>query len=254
MLKSTERFSDRVQDYVRYRPHYPMAVLETLRDEYGLTSESVVADIGSGTGILTELFIRNGNPTFAVEPNREMRLAAEAMLSEAANFVSRDGTAEATELADASVDFIVAGQAFHWFEPVATRAEFARILKPQGRVALVWNRRQGKVDPLQAEYEDWMRRCSEDYQQVGHERVGVEKLRSFFAPDDFEMHHSPNYQMLDWEAFWGRCQSSSYAPPPGAARHEELKAGLRELFQRYQENGGVRFHYDTEMSVGHLSR
>lgn len=253
MLKSTERFSDRVQNYVRYRPHYPDAVLETLRQDCGLSPDKTVADIGSGTGILTELFLRNGNPVFAVEPNREMRMAAEALLGEAPNFTSLDGTAEATGLADGSADFIVAGQAFHWFEPVAARAEFARILRPHGWVSLVWNRRRPKADPLQVDYEALMRQCSAEYQEVTHDRIGEEGLRHFYAPGSCTIHHFPNQQSLDWESFWGRCQSSSYAPQPGAAGHEELKTGLRELFERHEVDGAVLFHYDTEMAIGHLS-
>ena len=138
---STTRFSDRVEDYVKYRPHYPVAVLTYLQATYSFSSSWVVADIGSGTGISTELFLAAGNRVDAVEPNREMRRKAEELLSGHPGFVSIDGTAEATGLPEASVDLIVAGQAFHWFEPVATRREFVRIARPGAVAALIWTQR-----------------------------------------------------------------------------------------------------------------
>ena len=137
----TKRFSDRVEMYVKYRPHYPTAVLACLQEECGLTETAVIADIGSGTGILTKLFLDNGNRVYGVEPNDEMREAAESYLADYAKFVSVNGRSEATTLPDHSVEFITAGQAFHWFQWQETKAEFKRILKPNGIVALVWNER-----------------------------------------------------------------------------------------------------------------
>src|ERR1019366_5901844 len=136
---STTRFSSRVENYIKYRPGYPQAIVDLLSARCGLTSASVIADVGSGTGILTELMLRNGNKVFAVEPNRDMREAAERLLSQHPNFISVEGTAEVTRLNDASVDLIVAGQSFHWFDRVKTRQEFLRVLKPGGWVALIWN-------------------------------------------------------------------------------------------------------------------
>src|SRR5579863_1256797 len=116
MSNSTTRFSDRVEDYVKYRPHYPKKILSYLQDRYAFGPGWVVADIGSGTGISTELFLRFGNNVFAVEPNLEMRSKAEELLAAHPGFRSVEGTAEATGLPGSSIDLIVAGQAFHWFD------------------------------------------------------------------------------------------------------------------------------------------
>ncbi len=150
---SKERFSNRVEDYVRYRPGYPRAVLDLLREECGFAPESVVADIGSGTGILTQMLLENGNVVYGVEPNAEMRAAGESLLQRYARFRSVAGSAEATTLPDASVDFVFVGQAFHWFEPKAARAEFERVLKPRGWVAVIWNERKKDATAFLREYE-----------------------------------------------------------------------------------------------------
>jgi ubiquinone/menaquinone biosynthesis C-methylase UbiE len=132
MIDSTKRFSSRVENYIKYRPGYPPAMLDLLKEKCGLTGGSMVADIGSGTGILTELFLRNGNQVIGVEPNREMREAAERLLGKDPKFTSVSGTAESTTLKDQSVDFIAASQAFHWFDREQARREFLRVLKPGG--------------------------------------------------------------------------------------------------------------------------
>jgi ubiquinone/menaquinone biosynthesis C-methylase UbiE len=147
----TQRFSSRVDNYIRYRPGYPDAILDTLRDAYGLTPASIVADVGSGTGILTEMFLRHGNVVYGIEPNREMREAAERLLAGYDRFHSVAATAEDTTLGDDSVDLVTAGQAFHWFDPSKARAEFARVLKPGGWVALIWNERV-VTTPFLADY------------------------------------------------------------------------------------------------------
>src|SRR5437870_2796600 len=140
-LRPKERFSRRVENYVKYRPGYPGAVLDWLRQHCGLTADWVIADIGSGTGFLAELFLKNGNRVFGTEPNSEMRAAGETLLKKYSRFVSVDGSAEATGLDSSSVDLITAGQAFHWFDRPRARQEFERILKPGGWAALVWNER-----------------------------------------------------------------------------------------------------------------
>ncbi|MEM9906031.1 MAG: class I SAM-dependent methyltransferase, partial [Cyanobacteria bacterium P01_D01_bin.44] len=137
----TQRFSNRVADYIKCRPDYPPTLLAYLTQHGGLTSKQTVADIGMGTGLLTHHFLDHGNRVYGVEPNAEMRSAAVECLHPYAHFHPLDGQAEATTLPPDSVDWVVAGQAFHWFDRPAARAEFERILKPGGRVALVWNDR-----------------------------------------------------------------------------------------------------------------
>ena len=250
MLSSTERFSNRVDNYVRYRPHYPKEVLECLQTECGLTKISVIADVGSGTGFLTELFLQNGNAVFAVEPNREMREAAEGLLKDYSNFTSVVGTAEETTLAENSIDFITVGQAFHWFEQDKTRKEFQRILKPQGQVALVWNERRDS-GPLDYAYEQLVRKYSDDYAEVHHKRIDDEVLKHFFG-GEFGKKTLENFQTFDFEGLKGRLLSSSYSPEGGHPKHEPMLAELQEIFNAHQVSGRVTVAYDTRLSFSHL--
>ena len=127
MAKNTERFSDRVENYIKYRPGYSDAIVKSLKETIGFDSNWVVADIGSGTGLSAEMFLKNGNKVYTVEPNKEMREAGEGFLGEYEGFSSVDGTSEATTLADQSIDLIVAAQAFHWFDRNAFKSECKRI-------------------------------------------------------------------------------------------------------------------------------
>jgi len=155
-------------------------VVAVLRDACGLTPQSVVADIGAGTGILTELFLRNGNRVFAVEPNPEMREAGERQLKHDPNFLSVAGRAEATTLASGSVDIVAAGQAFHWFDRGPARDEFIRILKPGGWVVLIWNERLTDTTPFLKAYEQLLERYATDYAQVDHKQIDEHVLAAFF--------------------------------------------------------------------------
>jgi len=248
---STRRFSRRVDDYVRHRPHYPEAVLEILRAEVGLTPAAVLADIGAGTGISTELFLRHGHRVHAVEPNAEMRAAAEAQLGRWPGFVSVNGTAEATTLPAASVDGIVAAQAFHWFQPEPTRAEFRRILRPGGWVALFWNRRLADCDAFAQAYEALLKRFSTDYAEVRHERIDAAAIRRFLG-DGFVQRTLPNAQHFDLAALRGRLLSSSYAPLPDAPNHAPMMRELERIFAAHQRDGRVAFQYEVQVNLGRM--
>lgn len=251
---SKARFSDRVADYVRYRPGYPDELMETLQKVAGLTSSSVVADIGSGTGISANLFLQRGCEVFGVEPNREMRLAAEERFRNVPRFHSIDATAEATTLADSSIDLIAAGQAFHWFDPEATRREWLRILKPEGRVALFWNNRRTDTTPFLVAYEKLLRDLGTDYTEVNHTRIDHAALSGFFGNEAFQTFRFPYSQSFDFEGLKGRLLSSSYAPANGHPNHQPMLQELRRIFDTCAENGRVSFDYDTELSVGSLNR
>ncbi|MEZ4771246.1 MAG: class I SAM-dependent methyltransferase [Caldilineales bacterium] len=242
---ATTRFSNRVADYVRYRPGY-RAVLEFLAQTCALTPQSVIADIGSGTGLLSRLFLENGNQVFGVEPNSEMRAAADALLAAYPRFVSLAGRAEATTLPDASVDFVVAGQAFHWFDHEAARREFLRILRPAGWIALVWNDRQTDTTLFLREYERLLRVYATDYGTVNHKEVGLPALQRVFGAG-IERVTFANVQRFDLPGVTGRLMSSSYAPLPGHPNYEPLMAGLRTAFERYNQDGVVEFLYTTEL-------
>ena len=251
MLSPTTRFSTRVENYVKYRPGYPDAVLAWLRAECDLTPAAVVADIGSGTGKLAELFLRNDNRVFGVEPNREMREAGERLLAGFPNFVSVDGAAEATTLPAASVDFVTAGQAFHWFDRQTARREFARILKPGGWVVLVWNERRSD-SPFQRDYEALLREFASEYEQVRRHSLNDDDIRSSLGLEPFHKACFDNAQSFDFDGLRGRLLSSSYAPEPGHPSHEPMMTALADLFARFQVEGRVQFEYETRVFCGRM--
>jgi SAM-dependent methyltransferase len=246
---ATTRFSDRVQNYVRYRPGYPARVLEVLRAETGLAPGQVIADVGSGTGISAKLFLDAGQVVHAVEPNAEMRAAAEAVLGADPRFHSVDGTAEATTLPDAGVDFVVAAQAFHWFDPAAVAPEWRRILRPGGWMVLLWNTRHTDTTPFLRAYEALLREHGTDYTSVNHENVTDDSLRTVLGPD-FARRVVPNEQVFDFDALRGRLLSSSYAPNVDHPGYAPMMDALRRIFTEHARDGRVAFEYDTEIYFG----
>jgi len=251
MPDPTQRFSNRVENYLRYRPRYPGEVLELLKIDCGLRPESTIADVGSGTGLLSELFLGNGNEVFGIEPNREMREAGERWLRSFARFNSVAGTAEATALPNQSIDFVVAGQAFHWFGQNLCRNEFTRILRPGGWVVLLWNDRRTNTTPFLAAYEKLLLAYGTDYLQVNHKRIDAAVLRDFFRAEPVTRVF-PNHQPFDFESLKGRLLSSSYVPEAGQPRYAEMLEALKDLFDEHQKEGRVTFDYDTLVYCGRL--
>jgi SAM-dependent methyltransferase len=251
-MDPVKRFSNRADNYARYRPGYPASVIDILKSNCGLKETSIIADVGSGTGILSELFLKNGNRVFGIEPNAAMRLAAERLLGVYENFVSVEATAEATTLKLAGVDFITAAQAFHWFDREQAWKVFARILKPGGWVVLIWNERRLASSPFLREYENLLLRYGTDYQDVRHEKVAAE-IAGFFAPETFELKNFDNAQHFDFEGLKGRVLSASYTPEPGHANFEPMLAQLEAIFNSHKHNGIVTFEYETKVYYGHLN-
>ncbi len=249
----TQRFSSRVESYVRFRPGYPSEILAALEGECGFKPESRVADIGSGTGILTELFLRNGNPVAAVEPNREMREAAERRLGRYPNFRSVDGRAEATTLDSRSTDFVTAAQSFHWFDRVEARSEFLRILPNDGWVVLIWNERDTSSTPFARAYEELLHHYGTDYERVDHRRIDQLVLSGFFGTRGFASRSFPNCQILDHEGLRGRLFSSSYTPEPGHPNYEPMLRAVDVLFREYAVEDRVVLEYETRMYFGRLT-
>jgi SAM-dependent methyltransferase len=248
----TERFSTRVADYVKYRPGYPRAVLRLLEDECGLTRGSVVADVGSGTGLLSELFLRNGNRVYGVEPNREMREAGERLLASYTNFVSVDGRAEATTLDGGGVDFVTAGQAFHWFDPPRARSEFLRILRPGGWVVLAWNDRRTEGTPFLEDYERLLLKYGTDYAEVSARYMEESMLAALFGASEPRTRSFDNEQVFDFEGLRGRLTSSSYSPQPGEPNFDPMVRELEAIFRRHEQDGRVVVAYDTKVFYGRL--
>jgi SAM-dependent methyltransferase len=247
-----QRFSNRVADYVRYRPSYPSALIDLLRDECGLRTDHVVADIGSGTGILSRMFLENGNRVFGVEPNDEMRHAGEAFLSTFKTFSSVAGSAEATTLPDSSVDFVTVAQAFHWFEPAATRREFLRILRPAGFVVIVWNDRLFDTTPFLRDYEALLHRFGTDYAKVSESYPRKGQIQEFFAPNNFSQKSFPNFQKFDFDGVRGRLRGSSYVPGPDHPAFAPMMVELERIFNAHQHDGQVRMDYTTHIYFGRL--
>lgn len=249
---ATGRFSDRVENYVRYRPGYPPEALRVLQDECGLRPEHVIADIASGTGKWTRMLLENGNAVFGVEPNMEMRQAGEGLLSEFPRFTSVAGTAEATTLADASVNFVTAAQAAHWFDRENSRREFVRILKPGGWLVLLWNERLLDETAFLRDYEQLLLTYGTDYEEVRHERT-TDEVSEFFSPAAYQERVFPMRQEFDYAGLEGRLLSSSYAPGAGHPKHAPMLAELRRIYDEHAVNGRVAFEYRTRIYFGRLS-
>jgi ubiquinone/menaquinone biosynthesis C-methylase UbiE len=246
---STARFSNRVANYIRYRPGYPAEVLEVLRKLCQLTPQSIIADIACGTGIFTRMLLENGNRVFGVEPNREMREAAERLLAKYPKFTSIAGTAEETTLTDRSVDLATAAQAAHWFDLPRARREFTRILTPEGWAVLIWNERNTDTTPFLRAYEQLLMNYGTDYQQVRHENTTA-NIDSFFAPAPFQERVFDMTQKFDYPELEGRLLSSSYAPLENNANYASMLAELRSIFELHQVDGRISMDYRTRMYYG----
>jgi SAM-dependent methyltransferase len=246
MSDTVERFSNRVQNYVKYRPDYPREIIGFLRGKCRLTRESIVADIGCGPGTSSRMFLENGNRVIGVEPNAAMRAAAEQYLAAFPFFRIVDGTAEHTGLPDASVDMVVAAQAFHWFKADKTRPEFHRILKPDGHIVLIWNVRQLDTTPFLIEYEAFVQHYSSEYEVVRHENITGNEISEFFG-GTYDSASFPNLQEFDFDGLKGRMLSSSYMPSETDPIYGEMIEQLQILFAKHAESGKIKVFYDTNV-------
>ena len=249
MQDPTKRFSDRVEDYVKYRPEYPDEIYGFLKKETGIDEGSVIADIGSGTGISSLLFLKNGHKVIGVEPNDEMRKAAEDYLSSHENFVSLNGKAEETGLDNKSVDIIIAGQAFHWFDVEKAKQEFKRVLNPDGYVILFWNERLSEGDEFLSQYDLLIKKYSDEYETVKHRNIDEKIFKKFF--NEYKIKFFENSQSFDFDGLKGRLLSSSYTPKDGE-KYDAMIVELGLLFDRFHKNGQVKILYKTGIYYGRL--
>lgn len=247
---STTRFSSRVKDYVLYRPGYPSEIIDYLVQNFGLNSDSIIADIGSGTGKSSEMFLDKGYQVYGVEPNADMRQAAEKLFEDNPFFISVDAKSEQTSLPDKSIDFIIAGQAFHWFDPIETKNEFKRILKPAGKVVLIWNEREPNQTGFMGEYDAFLYKYSTDYKEIDHRNINETKIAAFYAPGTFQKENFENSQVFDFEGLKGRYDSSSYAIPVSDAGYTSAIQALKELFLKYENDSKVVMKYVTKVFGG----
>lgn len=253
------RFSDRVQYYVKYRPYYPKEMLKFFQDQLQLNPNELIADIGSGTGFSSILFVENGNKIIGVEPNDEMRVASLDFFSNTILFSAIKGTAESTNLKSNSIDLIISGQAFHWFDAVKTKIEFTRILnnerskKAIPNVAIFWNTRIKDIDPFAIAYEQLLSELNTDYRKIKHESVENQKLNELFGEDNYQKVEFKNLQNFDLDGLLGRSLSSSFTPSQNDPNFEKFKSDLIALFHKYEKNGIVKFTYNVEVYTGLIS-
>ncbi|QSF47331.1 class I SAM-dependent methyltransferase [Paenibacillus tianjinensis] len=251
-MNNEERFSDRVDSYLKYRPSYPKEAIDYLYDFIGLRSNSRIADIGSGTGIFARLLLERGSYVTGVEPNQAMRVAAEQMLEDYPNFQTSSGSAESTGLPDQSVEFIVCAQAFHWFDRLAAQSEFRRILQPGGKVILLWNSRLTNGTPFREEYDQLLHTYGTDYEKVNHKNISQDILQAFFKEGTMQEVRFRLSQEFDFEGLQGRLLSSSYSPVPGHPNYDPMMKELQNLFDRNNQDGIVPFDYETEIYWGEV--
>jgi SAM-dependent methyltransferase len=252
-MKASDRFCGRVDAYQKYRPDYPASVVAEIRQRTGLDGPAVVADIGSGTGIFTRLLLRAGFAVYAVEPNGEMRAAAEALLADEARFYSIEASAEDSGLAAASIDLVTAAQAFHWFNTDRAKQEFRRILKKNGKLALIWNKRKLN-QPFQQSYDTILREFSPEYGKVNHMNLNAADLEHFFAVDEMQRVVLDNSQCLDFAGLLGRLKSSSYCPDERSPQFIPLATEMLALFDQYAVDGVIDFEYDVQLYIGPIAR
>ena len=250
-MDNTKIFSNKVENYIKFRPSYPSEVIRFLYTNIGINKDSRIADIGSGTGIFTKLILEQKNKVYAVEPNNEMREASEKLLSKYEKFISVNGSAESTTLVSSSVDFVVSAQAFHWFDRLKAKKEFSRILNPEGKVILVWNKRIKKENPFLIDYEQLLLNYAKEYKEISLENIGDAELKEFFQ-DKYDTDMFPNNQYFNFEQLTGRLLSSSYAPSPSDNNYEPMLKELKNIFDKFNNNGFVSFEYQTMIYWGNV--
>lgn len=251
-MDSKDRFSVRAKDYARYRPSYPIAALEALDELVGIDSGFRIADIGSGTGIFSKQLCQFGSTVYGVEPNNDMRLQAADFLQDELKFKNIVGSAEETTLDEDSVDLVTAAQSFHWFDSVAARKEFSRILKQPGWVALIWNVRNPSSSRFQQAYENLLLKYSTDYFSVKHRTESDSSVDELFGDQEYESHDFANPQFLYWEELLGRAKSASYFPLPENDKFEPAIDSLKNIFDEHKSGGRVDFDTTTELYVGKI--
>lgn len=245
-MNNITRFTNRANNYARFRPGYPAAIIDHLTSAIGLHSAMDVADIGSGTGISSVLFLDNGHTVYGVEPNDAMRAEAEKYLHGYDRFHSINGTAENTSLPDNSIDIILAGQSFHWFAQQEAKQEFRRIARPDAHILLLWNIRDISTD-FSTAYERIIARFGRGYEARNRDLAAEDKHTSFFSSSGYCRQIFTHTQLLDYEQLRGRLLSTSFLPSEEDADCAAMLAELAALFNFYEENGKIRFDYTTTL-------
>jgi len=252
-INSVDVFSNRVENYSKYRPSYPISILEFCKEELKIKSSDIIADIGSGTGLFSELFLKNGNIVFCIEPNKKMRNVAERTFEDYPNFESINAKAEETSLPDKTIDVITVAQAFHWFDIQKTRKEFLRILKPNAYVILIWNERKINTE-FSLAYEKFILEFAINYEKISYRNVINKSILSSFWGDNIcSMVTFDNYQIFNFESLKGRVLSSSYIPTETHPQYNKMIESLKKIFLEFQIDKQVKFEYTTKVYFGKIT-
>ncbi|WP_428329846.1 class I SAM-dependent methyltransferase [Mucilaginibacter sp.] len=246
----TKRFTDRVANYAKYRPTYPDEVIQFLKKAGKLSDDAAIADIGAGTGIFSNLLLNHGYTVFAVEPNQAMQQEAKQWLGANKKYTAIDAIAEATTLPTKSIDLVTCAQAFHWFNADRARFEFKRILHDDGHVALIWNNRSTTADAFSMAYEKLLKHDMVDYDKVNHRNITEINFKAFFKNGEYQIAKYPNSQVFDEDGLMGRAFSSSYVPAQNSESGKNFRTLLKAIFDKYNTDGKVSFHYETEIYFG----
>jgi len=251
-VDNSEKFTGKAPVYNKYRPDYPDEYIDYLAEYNSLGPQSVIADIGSGTGILSKQLLEKGLRVVCVEPNGDMRNAAETELKDYPGFTSINGTAEHTGLAGNSADLITAAQAFHWFDKDLFKAECKRVLKEGANVALVWNSRE-ESSPFVRENAEIMKRFCPLFKGFsGGIDEDKDMFEAFFRNGSYEFRVFRNDLSYDFDGYIGRTLSASYAPKEGSPDYKDFIAALANLYERYSKGGTVSMPNITRSYIGRV--
>ena len=248
-MDNTNKFNQKADAYSIGRPSYATTFIDMLYSKQGFSSRSIIADIGSGTGILSKQLLANGSVVYAVEPNSDMRINAENQLKSFKNFYSVNGTAEHTTLADNSVDYITVAQAFHWFDCISFKKECNRILKPDGKVFLIWNTRDAAADINIQQSMIFKKYCPDFVGFSGGIKENDDRIYEFFD-NEFMREEFDNPLLYDREKFIQRSLSASYSLNENDKNYNEYLLALNDLFERYSINGALTIPNKTVVYFG----
>lgn len=249
-MKPTDKFTDKAEVYAKFRPNYPHEYIDYLITKAGLNNHCRIADIGSGTGIFSSQLIERGLTVYGVEPNDDMRTLAEQTLKSDFRFISIKATAENTTLNEHSLDLVTAAQAFHWFDKKKFKIECQRILKQDGKVALVWNSRDGSSDLNRESAEVCQKYCPTFKGFSG----GIEETpvvyQQFFKDGKYDFMNFRNDLTFDFKGFLGRYLSASYSPKKNDKEYTPFITALTNLFEKYSKNGKIVIPNNTKSYLG----